>query len=316
VFRTAVALIVASAALCLPLPGGGSGRLDALGRRWEPPAIAPAPDPEEPVIAAPFRPAYPRFLKSLSGAPEAARRERPVLQPVRELLLTFDDGPDLTSTPLVLDELDRRHLKAIFFVTGHNLVGKTAMVQARRELVRKIASHGHLVANHTLSHANLCRTPEAIPREVDGNAEIIAGATGVRPLLFRSPYGASCHALADALAERDLVQVGWNIDPQDWNAERTGRVFEYVVEKLDELPGKGILLLHDTHPAAVHALPRILDWIEAENRRAARGQTRPIRLVDYTVFLPPRVLPPTGLEAPLEDLARRVTGAWRQLASL
>lgn len=316
--RAAVAFIVASAALCLPLAGGGSGRPDPFDQRAGAASASIELDVDDAVAQPPFRPSYPRFLKSLdaSDRPATGRRERPALQPVRELLLTFDDGPDLTSTPLVLEELDRRQLKAIFFVTGHNLVGKNTMVLARRELVRKIASHGHLVANHTLSHANLCRAPEAIPHEVDGNAEIIAGATGVRPSLFRSPYGASCHALADALAERDLVQVGWNIDPQDWNAERTGRVFEYVVDKLRELPGRGILLLHDTHPAAVRALPRILDWIDDENRRAARGHARPIRLVDYTVFLPPRVLPPTGLEQPVDAIARRLTGAWQQLARL
>lgn len=263
--------------------------------------------------ASPWRSTYPRFLKtlpgeeSLGGMTASGRRSRPPLEPVREILLTFDDGPDLTSTPYVLDELDRRHLKAIFFVTGHHLVGKSAMALARRDLVRKIASRGHMVANHTLNHTNLCRDPESVPGEVDGNSEIIAGATGVRPLLFRSPYGASCRSLALALAERDLVQVGWNIDPQDWNAERTGTVFEYVVAKLKELPGRGILLLHDTHPAAVRALPRILNWIDDENRRAARGQARPIHIRDYTVFLPPRTMPPTGLEAPLNAIGRRIT---------
>src|SRR5205085_1239439 len=77
----------------------------------------------------------------------------------RELLLTFDDGPDLEGTPLILEELDRRNLKAIFFVTGWQCLRPRWDDAARRDLMRKIAAHGHLVGNHTLHHANLCKPP-------------------------------------------------------------------------------------------------------------------------------------------------------------
>ncbi len=191
----------------------------------------------------------------------------------RKLLLSFDDGPDLRGTPLILDELDRRGLKAIFFVTGWRLIGERPEDIARRDLVRKIAAHGHLVANHTMSHHDLCQNPAEQAAEIDANSELITETTGVRPFLFRSPYGAFCHSLEAALNARGLVDVGWNLDPQDWKTERDEEaVFSYLTNKLGGLKGRGILLMHDTHLASVHALPRLLDWLaRAERARRAGG---------------------------------------------
>lgn len=222
----------------------------------------------------------------------------------RELVLSFDDGPDLKFTPLVLDELDRRGLKAIFFITGRRVVGDRPEDLARRELLRKIAAHGHLVANHTMSHRNLCRSPDDLAAEIDGNAEVIAGATGVRPLLFRAPYGARCHTLEAALAERELVSVGWNLDPQDWRNPTSEQILAYLEARLSRLEGRGILLLHDTHPASVFALGPLLDWIARENVRAVAEHRPPIVMRDYSAFLPARPIPQTSLGAVVASVVR------------
>jgi peptidoglycan-N-acetylglucosamine deacetylase len=214
----------------------------------------------------------------------------------RKLLLSFDDGPDLRGTPLILDELDRRGLKAIFFVTGWRLKGDRPEDIARRDLVRKIAAHGHLVANHTMSHHDLCQNPAEQAEEIDANAELITETTGVRPFLFRSPYGAFCHSLDAALTARGLVDVGWNLDPQDWKVERDEEaVFSYMTSKLATLKGRGILLMHDTHLASVHALPRVLDWLARQNARDLREGRQPIRIVDYREIVPPRAVAAGGL---------------------
>jgi len=226
----------------------------------------------------------------------------------RELVLSFDDGPDLKFTPLVLDELDRRGLKAVFFITGHRVVGDRPEDLARRELLQKIAAHGHLVANHTMTHANLCRVPEGAPAEIDGNAEVIAAATGVRPLLFRAPYGARCHSLEAALAERELVSVGWNLDPQDWRNPTSEQILTYLEAKLTRLEGRGILLLHDTHPASVFALGPLLDWIARENVRAVAAHRPPIVMRDYGAFLPARPIPQTSLGAVVASVVRGLRG--------
>jgi len=232
----------------------------------------------------------------------------------REVLLTFDDGPDLKTTPLVLEELDRRGLRGIFFVVGWRLVGQKPEAMARRDLVRKIASHGHLVANHTMTHHDLCAIGREREREIDQNSELIAASSGLSPILFRSPYGAYCRDLAAALDARGLTDVGWNIDPMDWEADKTeDEVFAYLVRKLGRLEGRGIMLLHDTKPDSVHALPRILDWIERENAVARAEGRAPIKILDYTALLPPRELPTTGLEPIVTAMADLVAPLARAL---
>jgi len=213
----------------------------------------------------------------------------------RELLLSFDDGPDLNGTPVILAELDRRGLKAIFFVTGWRLVGQRPEDVARRDLVRKIAAHGHLVANHTMNHHDLCQNPGEQAAEIDSSTELIAETTGIRPLLFRSPYGAFCRSLEAALTARGMPDIGWNIDPQDWKTDDEEAVFSYLTNKVDKLKGRGIMLLHDTHEASVHALPKFLDWLARENQRAVRQRRPPVNVIDYAVMVPKRPVTVSGI---------------------
>lgn len=286
--RWQLALCALGGGLCVPAVVGGSdmagGRATVADGQAEARASAAA-DPVVPEAGTPFA--------SPGHGPHVPFR---VLAAPREIVLSFDDGPDLRGTPLILDELDRRGLKAIFFVTGWRLKGDRPEEVARRELVRRIAAHGHLVANHTMSHHNLCQNPSEQATEIDENAELIAATTGVRPFLFRSPYGAFCRSLEATLQARGLVDIGWNLDPQDWKVDRDEEyVYNYLTRKLSQLKGRGILLLHDTHLASVHALPRILDWMARENARDVRAGRAPITITDYRAIVPRRDLAAGGL---------------------
>jgi peptidoglycan/xylan/chitin deacetylase (PgdA/CDA1 family) len=289
-------LVVICAALFVPNRGGGS---DATRAATLPPTASAQTDVAPGDFANPDPAATagqgPGDLSAFSPG-HGPRTRFGAGQDRRQLLLSFDDGPDLKGTPLILEELDRRGLKAIFFVTGWRLVGQRPEDIARRDLLRKIASHGHLVANHTFSHHNLCDNPDETARQIDDNAEIIAQVTGVRPLLFRAPYGAFCHTLNAALAARELVDIGWNLDPQDWKNNTPERIFGYLTSKLSRLDGRGILLMHDTHAASVRALPQVLDWLARENRRAVAEGRAPIEIIDYRAVMPPRALAQSGVE--------------------
>jgi peptidoglycan/xylan/chitin deacetylase (PgdA/CDA1 family) len=285
VARRLIALSAFLAPLLVPALGGGSDAPSVPRLRSRGLAVGRATVPVDLADEA---------LPLVSPGHGAHTAFQPATAP-RELLLSFDDGPDLRGTPLILDELDRRGLKAIFFVTGWRLTGQRPEDIARRDLVRKIAAHGHLVANHTMNHHDLCQNPGEQAAEIDANTELIAQTTGVRPLLFRSPYGAFCHTLEAALAARELPDIGWNIDPQDWKSDNEDAVFAYLTDKLGHLKGRGILLLHDTHLASVHALPRVLDWLARENTREARAGRPPVNVIDYTAVLPRRSIAPSGL---------------------
>ena len=254
---------------------------------------------------------FPRYLRPIPGdAGSASGKQASAFG--RSLLLTFDDGPDLLGTSLILDELTRRGIKAVFFVNGNHIVRNRPEDLARRDLLRKLATRGHLVGNHTMNHKNLCVEKDAMAAEIDGASEIIAYATSVRPLLFRSPYGARCRDLDRTLANRDVIQVGWNMDPQEWRGEDEDAIVKYATAGLRRARGPVILLLHDKNVAAVRALRRILDFVDSENARVAADGTPPIRMVDYRVFLPIQPLPRTGLE----PLGRSLADSLGALTSL
>jgi peptidoglycan/xylan/chitin deacetylase (PgdA/CDA1 family) len=231
----------------------------------------------------------------------------------RELLLSFDDGPDLDGTPMILEELDRRGLKAVFFVTGWRFAGQRPEDQARRDLLRKLAQHGHLVANHTFTHHNVCEKPAETSAQIDDNAALITTTTGIKPLLFRAPYGGFCRSLEAALAARELPDIGWNLDPQDWKNHREEDVFKYVVGKLAKLRGRGILLMHDTHSASVRALPHILEWLAQQNARDVAAGRPPVKIISYEVLVPRRPMAESGVERVVGDVVADVGGTLAQL---
>lgn len=314
--RFLLALLAGFLPVVLPLPGGGSGKVEERFGRIEGFRSTVSFLEAETSEAAPATDArlFPRFLKRkalLNSPPSVSATALSPAGDAHEILLTFDDGPDLSTTPLVLEELDRRGLKAVFFVNGRSLMGDKPADRARRHLLRKLATHGHLVGNHSLTHKALCADHASIPYEIDGNAEMIAAITGVYPMLFRAPYGGTCAPLEKALAERELTNVGWNVDPQEWKVEDADATVATAVAQLQSLKGRGILLLHDTHPSTARALPRLLDWIQEHNRKVVlnTNTTRkrpqlPFRIMDYTVLLPPRALP----EMPLFDVMAAAFG--------
>jgi peptidoglycan-N-acetylglucosamine deacetylase len=288
VVRRLVAASALLAPLLVPALVGGSDAPRVRRARSSAPVAAPFG-----TYATELPPEEPLAIASPGHGPHVAFHA--ATEP-RKLLLSFDDGPDLRGTPLILDELDRRGLKAIFFVTGWRLKGDRPEDIARRDLVRKIAAHGHLVANHTMSHHDLCQNPTEQAEEIDANAELITETTGVRPFLFRSPYGAFCHSLEAALNVRGLTDVGWNLDPQDWKVERDEEaVVSYLTTTLAGLKGRGILLMHDTHLASVYALPRVLDWLARQSARDKREGRQPIQIVDYRELVPARPIAAGGL---------------------
>lgn len=191
------------------------------------------------------------------------------------IALTFDDGPEFHTTPTLLEELSRRNLLATFFVVGHRLDGDSEAAVRNRAVLRETWQRGHLVGNHTYSHGLMDTMDEAtLTRELDRTGELIEQAIGQPTFLFRAPYGALHHPRAvRAVYGRGLTPVFWAIDTNDWRVHTAEEVLANFRHELDAYPRGGVVLMHDTHPHSVAALPLILDEIEARNRaRRQRGQ--------------------------------------------
>lgn len=193
-----------------------------------------------------------------------------------ELILTFDDGPNKDLTPIVLDTLAKHHIQAVFF-----LVGEQAEKKYAPELIARMLREGHIIANHTMTHQDLCRLkdPERAAREIDDGRAAIERAAGTHVTWFRTPYGVRCDRVDTMLAERGLTHFHWDIDPQEWRHGSHKKTVEYLTKKIARMTGRNVLLMHDMKKATVAALPELLDFIDAENARRKETRRRRIRIL-------------------------------------
>lgn len=178
----------------------------------------------------------------------------------RQVLLTFDDGPHPVNTPFILDVLKKLNLKAVFFLVGTN-------VRKYPEIVRRIAVEGHTLGNHTYYHPNLrsC-APDRILREIRDNNELIHSITGIKPTLFRPPYGGLSAKALDILRQEGMSVMLWSVDPGDWRNRNIQRTVANLKRQLafDHGGRGGVVLLHDTLPSSAHALEPFLTALMAE----------------------------------------------------
>jgi peptidoglycan/xylan/chitin deacetylase (PgdA/CDA1 family) len=181
--------------------------------------------------------------------------------------LTFDDGPDPAATPLFLELLADRGVRATFFLLGSQ-VSKTPRLAA------DIADGGHEIGVHGWRHRYLpLRGPIATYDDLASAKEIIAATTGVDPWLFRPPYGVLSTAALISARRLGLTPVLWGCWGRVWVA---GSTAETVHDTLSGgLAGGATVLLHDsaaTSPpgswqAALGALPKLLDECDRRGLR-------------------------------------------------
>ncbi|HEX5059613.1 MAG TPA: polysaccharide deacetylase family protein [Kofleriaceae bacterium] len=209
-----------------------------------------------------------------------------------ELIFTFDDGPNKDLTPLVLDILAKHHIHAVFF-----LVGEMAAQPTSPAIIERMLSEGHIIANHTMTHQDLCRVkdPERAAHEIDDGKTAIETASHWHVTWFRTPYGVRCDRVDQLLAERGLTHFHWDLDPQEWKHGNKKKAYDYVTKQVAKMTGRNVLLMHDIKKATVEALPEILDFIEAENVRRKETRRRRIRIIQG-YELAAEKLPPGTLE--------------------
>ncbi|MGW1213446.1 glycosyltransferase [Streptomyces sp. NPDC002499] len=179
--------------------------------------------------------------------------------PDHRLVLTFDDGPDPTWTPKVLDVLKKHHAHAVFFVTG-------TMTSRYPELVRRMIAEGHEVGLHTFNHPDLSfQSKKRIDWELSQNQLALAGAAGIRSSIFRPPYSSFADAMDNKswpvtqyIGTKGYLTVVNNTDSEDWQKPGVRQIIRNATPK----GGKGaIVLMHDSggdRHQTVEALDRFL----------------------------------------------------------
>jgi len=181
----------------------------------------------------------------------------------RKIALTFDDGPNPAVTPRLLELFERHSVRATFF-----LIGKFA--RACPELVKEISARGHLIGNHSDTHANLFfRSRGGIREELVRCQDAVAAAAHSEPPLWmRPPYG-----YRNPLLHREIRRAGmrgvvmWSKSCRDWKPQPPERLIERLsrVARPDQAQGD-IVVLHDGDHRALggdrhHVVAALEHWL-------------------------------------------------------
>jgi peptidoglycan/xylan/chitin deacetylase (PgdA/CDA1 family) len=156
-----------------------------------------------------------------------------------ELALTFDDGPNATWTPRLLDILARHEARATFFLLG-------SRATAHPQLVRRIAADGHIIGNHSWSHPNLARTHASrVREELRQTSETLQQIVGAPVKFFRPPFGARRPVVFRIARELGMEPVLWNAMTSDWSEPSADRIARELMKKIDGLGRAANIVLHD-----------------------------------------------------------------------
>lgn len=190
-----------------------------------------------------------------------------------EIALTFDDGPNPIYTPEVLTILQTYKVKATFFDVGY-------LVKDFPNIVRQEFLQGHSIGNHSWSHPQLTRlSASGILSQLVSTSDAIQSITGMRPAIFRPPYGAFNRAIVAQAFQQNLTTILWDNEGRDWATPGT----DVIVHRILNLAHNGsIILMHDGggfRAQTIAALPIIITTLR---QRGFTFVTIPQLLQDMT----------------------------------
>lgn len=170
--------------------------------------------------------------------------------------LTFDDGPNSSTTQQVVDALNRAQAPATFFMLS-------SMAQANPGMVARIAANPRFeIGSHTVNHPDLNKLgASAISYQINTSASILRSLSGRKISVFRPPYGshnatsdAGCRAVGQSI-------IIWDVDTLDWQNRNAAITTSNAVNKAR---AGSIILMHDIHPSTAAAVPGIIAGLRAK----------------------------------------------------
>ncbi|MBL7703705.1 MAG: polysaccharide deacetylase family protein [Ferruginibacter sp.] len=174
----------------------------------------------------------------------------------KEIALSFDDGPAENYTPQILDVLKAENVKATFFCIGNRIGGN-------ENILKQVQEEGHIIGNHSYSHhfwfdMYPAKKMQEDLRQMDAELERV---TGLKPKLFRPPYGVTNPNLAKAIKKGGYMPVGWSVRSMDTVIKDEKKLLDKINAGIK--PG-AVFLFHDTSKNTAAVLP---DFIKEVKKR-------------------------------------------------
>ena len=196
----------------------------------------------------------------ISGTPgivstSAATKKLPIYSVQRDdrcVSLTFDAAWGNEDTQTLIDILGKYGVRATFFVVG-------SWADKYPESVKALADAGHEVMTHSDDHAHFSKlSTEQIYGNITASCDKIESITGVRPTLFRCPYGEYDDHVISALTDMGMKTIQWDVDSLDWKELSAGEITQRVKDGVK--PGS-IVLFHNAAKHTPEALPSVIEYL-------------------------------------------------------
>ena len=191
---------------------------------------------------------------AVGGSASAGRGERllpiySVQRPDKKISISFDAAWGDEHTKAILDTLDQYGVKTTFFLVDF-------WAQKYPADVKEIADRGHELGNHSATHPDMTKlSKEQIAAELNKTADTIEMIAGVRPALFRPPFGSYNNAVIEACESLGYQVIQWSVDSLDWKEITAEQIVERVTRNVE--PGS-IVLFHNNAQYVEDYLPKIL----------------------------------------------------------
>jgi len=172
----------------------------------------------------------------------------------KEIAISFDDGPAENYTKDILEVLKVAQVKATFFCIGNRIAGNETVLKQLQE-------EGHIIGNHSYSHhfwfdMYAAKKMQEDLQQMDSEMERV---TGLKPKLFRPPYGVTNPNLAKAIKNGGYTPVGWSVRSMDTVIQDEKKLLAKISAGIK--PG-AVFLFHDTSKTTLDILPEFIEEVK------------------------------------------------------
>ena len=216
----------------------------------------------------------------------AENRELPIYSVQRDdktIALSFDAAWGNEDTQTLIDILNKYKVNATFFVVGD-------WVTKYPDSVKALFDAGNEVMSHSDDHAHFASlSADEIKSNINASNDKIENVTGVRPTLFRCPYGEYNDTVIKTVKDMNMTAIQWDVDSLDWKGISADEIQSRV---LNNVKSGSIVLFHNAAENTPEALPGIIEALIADGYKIV-PISQLILTGDYTIDN-------TGMQCPIK----------------